>query len=201
MRVPRGHHPHRIADRETALLQAKLEVHTPDRRAATARVPCSTACVRSTTARVAGQPTPPPVACALDLHRGPPPVRDAPRYGPAIGRNLVCTDYLWSYTNALLGHVCDLPSGLYVRSREAPVPTPFVASIGGVMYGSTSRPGNAVALSPMPNMRGCAATTSAWMLYLCMPACERRVTDDETSRQSRQPCQALPNRSSDQIWR
>jgi hypothetical protein len=36
MRVPRGHYPHRIAGRETALLLAKLETHTPDRRAATA---------------------------------------------------------------------------------------------------------------------------------------------------------------------
>src|SRR5690242_3620021 len=54
--------------------------------------------------------------------------------------------------------------------------------------------GNAVALScPVPNGAG-APTTSAQMVYLCTPACDRRVTDEETSRQSRQPAPGTPER-------
>jgi hypothetical protein len=115
---------------------------------------------------------------------------------PAIGRNLVGTVQRSAHTTPLLGYACDLPSDQWVPSTgRSSTRHPFErASVMGDAW-LDEQTGNAVALSrPVPNGAG-APTTSAWMMYLCTPACDRRVTDEETSRQSRRNLARVDHRA------
>jgi hypothetical protein len=108
----------------TARLLATLETHAPDMRPATAWRAVQNQLRPFNDGTRRRQPeTPPLVECALDLHRalsrtGQPPtmdelvaVRDALRYVPAVGRNLLTAVRQCADTNALLGYACDMTTG------------------------------------------------------------------------------------------